>query len=204
MQSSVGVAGTGWARLRLRLASGARGRANTGGSISSRSAHCARVRPARSPCVCCAARTPKSQERVGGPNTRRPRVELGASAATLALRLERWRRRKRWPGLEHESARGACDRGATGRAKGGRPGRARGRRRLPGNGISSVERGGGAPLPSAVSAGGTPACDRRPAPRWPPRARLSGPGRQRVRRGQSAWGGTAERPEGGRRGRSGP
>lgn len=105
-------------------------------------------------------------------------MELGASAATLALRLERWRRRKRRPGLEHESERGTCDRGATGRAKGGRPGRARGRRRLPGNGISSVEPGGGA-LPSAVSAGGTPACDRRPAPRWPPRARLSGPGRQR-------------------------
>lgn len=130
MQSSVGVAGTGWARLRLRLASGARGRANTGGSISSRSARCARVRPARGLCVCCAARTPKSQERVGGPNARRPRVELGASAATLALRLERWRWRKRWPGLEHESERGACDRGATGRAKGGRPGRARGRRCL--------------------------------------------------------------------------
>lgn len=146
MQSSVGVAGTGWARLRLRLASGARGRANTGGSISSRLARCARVRPARGLCVCCAARTPKSQERVGGPNARRPRVELGASAATLALRLERWRRRKRRPGLEHESERGACDRGATGRAKGGRPGRARGRRRLPGNGISSVEpRGGGRP-----------------------------------------------------------
>lgn len=75
-------------------------------------------------------------------------MELGASAATLALRLERWRRRKRRPGLEHESERGACDRGATGRAKGGRPGRAEGAAASLETGFPPWSRGAGRPSPA--------------------------------------------------------